>query len=232
MSKPARQSLAAGVDGIEEFSNRSTGVLTSVEPAPDRTQTAGKLIAGVDWYEETSRVAVRVGRPDQQGLNIVGKHLEFRIGGQHLRPGLQSEFGLRDAGRTRVERDGPAQHRAGEEENQPDGNVQPVPAGLGQAEVRKGQVPIGHRLVAQVGILCREQQPAASANTHQLPGVDTDHVRMIVADRLGAHIAGLEIRVRRRTGGDPAQHRHRPVHPGIEAGGHGAPFTRPSAPRR
>ena len=142
----------------------------------------------------STRRSIVVGAADQQGLDVGREDVELRIGGHDVGPGAQPQLGLGHPGGTRIEGTHPPGHRAGEEERQPDRDVEGVPAGRGQREVGEGQIAIGHRPVAQVRSLGGEQQPAAPAGAHQPPALDVDDVRMVVADRFGAHVAGLAVR--------------------------------------
>ena len=93
------------------------------------------------------------------------------------------ELGLGGPGRAGVEGDDPTLHGVVEEERQADRDLQRVPLGRAQREVGEREVAVGHRAVAQLGVLGGEQQVAAAAGAHQRAALEVDHVGVLVADR-------------------------------------------------
>ena len=150
-------------------------------------------------------------------------------------PGGEVQLGLGGPRRPRVERDGAAGDRAGEEERQTDRHLQRGPLRRPEPEVREGQVALGHRAVALPGALAGEQQVAAAAGAQQRPAVEVDHVGVRLGDRLAAHLAPLSVVRRRTAAADPPQRGdgHLRVHRATAGSGSAGPprAARPTARR-
>src|SRR6478735_7014467 len=143
----------------------------------------------------------------QESLDVIAECAELGIGFEHVGPRCKSQLRLCYAGGAWIEGHHSSQHGVGEEEGQSDRNVERVPLGFSELEVRKRQKSVGHCSIALVRSVGGEQQAAASAGAHQLAALNIDDVPMIICDRLGTHVAGLLVRFGRRTGGDPTQYR-------------------------
>ena len=122
----------------EERVEQRPGLLAAVEPAPDRAQRADQLVAAVDRHQEGRRVAGgAVGHAHDQRLDVGGEGAQHGVGVHDAVPGAERELALGGAGRPGIEGDRAAQLGVGEEERQPDRDLQLVPLARRPARRRR-----------------------------------------------------------------------------------------------
>ena len=158
---------AAGLDAVEERVERRLRVASAVEPSPQRPQLArparSRRRSGRGSTRRRSHRDVRA-EASTSGSRVA----ERGVGRHQLLPGAERQLGLGRAGRARVERD-----RAWPSWELWKKNA--IPTGICSSshcagpisKHREGQIALGHGAVGERGVLCGEQQIAASTCAHQ-----------------------------------------------------------------
>src|SRR5271170_1675061 len=126
----------AGGQLIEERVDEFAGLLPTVEAAPQHSQPADELVAGVDGNQIAIGLFV-LADSHKQRLDVIGEQAYPGVGRVDRGPGLEVQIGFRCPRRSRIERDGAIERRVAEEERETDRHLQQFPGAAIKREVGK-----------------------------------------------------------------------------------------------
>ena len=132
---------------VEELVERVVRLPTTVEPVPQRAESADELVAGVDRYEEALAAVARPRSARTRNASTSGSSVASSacpaVSSSHVSSGSSDSVAPAGLG---IERAHPADARVHEEEGDAHRDLQRVPLRGGQLQLGERDVPLGHRL--------------------------------------------------------------------------------------